>query len=179
CDLSPAEGATNTGLVMKLSRRTFLSQASLATLLAGVPAWARSAAQASVAGGSQDIRNGIVNFAITPEPPVLVSFANTSGTSVTVSSKVLEGLLEYDRELKPRPQLAIAWEISSDGLTYTFSLRPDVRWHDGEPFTAQDVIFSLQAARKYHPRGAATFANLEDAQAVDTHTVRLHLSKPA
>src|SRR5690606_35808065 len=72
-----------------------------------------------------------------------------------------------------------AWEISSDGLTYTFSLRPNVRWHDGELFTAEDVIFSLQAAKKYHPRGAATFANLEDAQAVDTHTVRLHLSKPA
>lgn len=164
---------------MTLSRRTFLSQASLATLLAGVPAWARSAAQQAVAGGSHETHNGIVNFAITPEPPVLVSFANTSGTSVTVSSKVVEGLLEYDRQLRPQPQLATAWEISADGLTYTFTLRPDVRWHDGEPFTAQDVIFSLQAARKYHPRGAATFANLHDIEAPDPLTVRLHLSKPA
>jgi len=164
---------------MKLSRRTFLGQTSLATLLAGVPAWARAAAQQSVESAGQDAGGGVVNFAITPEPPVLVSFANTSGTSVTVSSKVVEGLLEYDRQLTPKPQLATAWEISADGLTYTFTLRPTVRWHDGEPFTAADVIFSLQAAKKYHPRGSATFANLEHIEAPDPLTVRLRLSRPA
>ncbi|NLC37588.1 MAG: ABC transporter substrate-binding protein, partial [Alcaligenaceae bacterium] len=164
---------------MTLSRRTFLGQGALATVLAGVPAWARAAAQQSVESASQDVASGIINFAITPEPPVLVSFANTSGTSVTVSSKVLEGLLEYDRQLNPKPQLATSWEISSDGLTYTFQLRPDVRWHDGEPFTAQDVIFSVQAARTFHPRGSATFANLEEIDAPDALTVRLRLSEPA
>ncbi|MFT0851512.1 hypothetical protein VRY85_12100 [Achromobacter sp. F4_2707] len=77
---------------MTLSRRTFLGHGALATMLAGVPSWARAAADQSVKLASQNPAQGIVNFAITPEPPVLVSFANTSGTSVTVSSKVLEGL---------------------------------------------------------------------------------------
>ncbi|MBP6019188.1 MAG: ABC transporter substrate-binding protein [Burkholderiaceae bacterium] len=164
---------------MKLSRRSFLNHISAATLLAGVPVWARAQAQQTLEGSNHDTQNSIINFALTPEPPVLICFANTSGTSVTVSSKVVEGLLEYDHQLTPKAQLATAWEVSPDGLTYTFQLRPDVRWHDGERFTAADVVFSLLASKAYHPRGAATFSKLQNIEAVDDLTVRLNLSQPA
>lgn len=164
---------------MKFSRRSFLNQLSVATLLVGVPGWARTQA-ADIAAQAQSLdATNTITVALDPEPPVLVSFANTSGTSVITSTKIVEGLLEYDHQLTPLPQLATSWKISDDGLNYTFHLREGVQWHDGAEFTAQDVIFSLQAAQKYHPRGAATFANLERLEAVDTHTVRLHFNKPA
>lgn len=165
---------------MKFSRRSFLNQLSVATLLVGVPSWARTHAAdiAAQALTSSDASNTIT-VALDPEPPVLVSFANTSGTSVITSTKVVEGLLEYDHQLTPLPQLATSWKISDDGLDYTFYLREGVKWHDGADFTAKDVIFSLHAVKKYHPRGAATFANLKQVDALDDHTVTLHFSKPA
>ncbi len=160
------------------SRRSFLQQASHATLLAGVPAWALVEASNAIAQTAPSGK-GTLTAVLNPEPPTLVSFSNTAGTSVTVSSKVLEGLLEYDHQLTPRPQLATSWKVSSDGLEYTFNLRKGVKWHDGKPFVAADAAFSILLAKRYHPRGSATFANLSAAEAVDANTLRLKLSKPA
>ena len=162
----------------KPSRRAFLQQASHATLLAGVPTWALVDASNAIAQTAQS-GTGVITAVLHPEPPTLVSFANTAGTSVTVSSKVLEGLLEYEHDLTPRAQLATAWKVSADGLEYTFSLRKGVKWHDGQPFVAADAAFSILLAKRYHPRGSATFSNLTAAEAVDTNTLRLKLSKPA
>lgn len=163
--------------MVRTSRRTFLHQASLATVLAGVPAWALTEAGSAMA--SSGASNGTLTVVLNPEPPTLVSFANTGGTCVTASSKVLEGLLEYDHDLTPRPQLATSWSVSPDGLTYEFKLRENVKWHDGKPFTAADAAFSILLSRRYHPRGTATFANLDAAEAVDATTLRLRLAKPA
>jgi peptide/nickel transport system substrate-binding protein len=160
------------------SRRSFLQQASQATLLAGVPAWALVESSNATAETATDGK-GTITAVINPEPPTLVSFSNTAGTSVTVSSKVLEGLLEYDHDLTPRPQLATAWKVSPDGLEYTFNLRKGVKWHDGKPFVAADAAFSILLSKRYHPRGTATFAHLSAAEAVDANTLRLKLSKPA
>lgn len=165
---------------MKSSRRAFLHHLSAATLLAGVPSWARAQAQALADQAQVDTDSGqSITIALNPEPPVLVCFANTSATSVVTSTKIIEGLLEYDHQLKPQPQLATNWQVSEDGLRYTFELRQGVTWHDGAPFSADDVVFSIQTVRKYHPRGAATFAHLESITALDSHTVVLELNRPA
>lgn len=162
------------------NRRAFLRQSTAATVLAGVPAWALLDASSALAQ-TAPVRAGdnTLNVVINPEPPVLVSFANTAGTSVTVSSKVLEGLLEYTHDLTPKPQLATSWTVSPDGLEYTFKLREGVKWHDGKPFVAADAAFSILLAKRYHPRGTATFAHLSAAEAVNAHTLRLKLAKPA
>ncbi|KQP47715.1 ABC transporter substrate-binding protein [Pseudorhodoferax sp. Leaf274] len=159
------------------NRRAFLRSSSAATVLAGVPAWALLEASSAMAQTST--ADGTLTAVLNPEPPVLVSFSNTAGTSVTVSSKVLEGLLEYSHDLTPRPQLATSWTVSPDGLEYLFKLREGVKWHDGKPFVAADAAFSILLSKRYHPRGTATFANLAAAEAVDARTLRLKLSKPA
>src|SRR5690606_26638921 len=46
---------------------------------------------------------------------------------------------------EPYPKLLNTWEIAADGVTYTFRLRQDVTWHDGTPFTADDVVFTFEA----------------------------------
>src|SRR5665213_26725 len=62
-----------------------------------------------------------------------------------VESRILEGLIYRDPEtLEYRPQLARDWQVSEDGMTYTFQLRKGVRFSDGSPFTADDVLFSYQ-----------------------------------
>jgi peptide/nickel transport system substrate-binding protein len=59
---------------------------------------------------------------------------------------MFDPLLELDAEtLAPGPNLAESWTVSDDGTVYTFVLRQDVTWHDGEPFTADDVVFTANA----------------------------------
>ncbi len=124
-------------------------------------------------------RGGTLTLLIAAEPPTLTSVAHTAYNTVIVSAKVTEGLLTYDFDLNPKPQLATDWAVSEDGLTYRFALRRGVKWHDGRDFTSADVAFSLRALKEYHPRGRSTFGNLADVQTPDDHTVVLVLSKPA
>ncbi|MEW6641945.1 MAG: ABC transporter substrate-binding protein [Pseudomonadota bacterium] len=124
-------------------------------------------------------QGGTLTLLLTAEPPTITTIAHTAFNSVFVSAKATEGLLAYDFDLTPKPQLATAWSISPDGLRYTFTLRQGVKWHDGRDFTAEDVAFSLRAIKEVHPRGRSTFGNLEEVQTPDAHTVVLVLSKPA
>jgi peptide/nickel transport system substrate-binding protein len=62
------------------------------------------------------------------------------------TAQVYEQLLDIDSNLAIVPQLALAWK-PLDPTTWEFELRPDVRFHDGTPFTAEDVVFSIERAR--------------------------------
>ena len=59
---------------------------------------------------------------------------------------IFSGLVVLDTDLQVQPELAHGWEVSADGLTYTFHLRPDALFHDGRPVTAQDLIYSWERA---------------------------------
>jgi len=74
------------------------------------------------------------------------------------------------------PALAESWSESPDGLTYEFKLRPNLKFHNGDPCTAEDVAFSFT---RYKGVGAAEFkAKVKNVEAVDARTVRFHLSQP-
>ncbi len=80
-----------------------------------------------------------------PEDPTSLDPAmivDVSGGSV--ATKLFNGLVRFDEEMNVAPDVAAEWEISEDGLTYTFSLRRDVRFHNGRPLTAQDVKYSIE-----------------------------------
>lgn len=124
-------------------------------------------------------RGGTLNMIIQPEPPVLVSVAHTAGPTTRVSPKVTEGLLAFDLDFKPKPQLATAWTVSEDGLRYRFQLRANVRWHDGKEFTSADVAHSIGLLKQYHPRGRGTFASVSEVLTPDPLTVEIVLSRPA
>src|SRR6202012_6064082 len=115
---------------MILSRRALLAGTSSILLL-------------STAARAQPHAGGVLRFVVDPEPSTLVSVDNSYGATGKISPKVTEGLLSYDFAFTPQPQLATAWSIAPDGLRYTFTLRPNVFWHDGRPFTAADVAFSI------------------------------------
>ncbi|MCX4141245.1 MULTISPECIES: ABC transporter substrate-binding protein [Paraburkholderia] len=124
-------------------------------------------------------RGGTLNFIVTPEPTALVDLATTATNVLKVSPKVVEGLLDYDFKFQPKPSLATSWEVSDDSRKYVFHLRHSVKWHDGKPFTSDDVAYSIQTLRQVHPRAKTTFANVTDIATPDPYTVVITLSKPA
>ena len=122
---------------MKFSRRTFAG--ATGALLAGL--CFTNAALAQTQGGT-------LVMIVQPEPPSLASYLSTSGPIGMVTSKIYDGLLEYDTELQPQPSLAESWEVSPDGKSITFKLRQGVKFHDGEALTSADVKFSIMKAAK-------------------------------
>ncbi len=164
-----------------ISRRHFHRRlAGLPLALAAVPAAAANAAPHTEPDAAPRHKPGSVVTLLTAlEPPTLVGLVNSAAGTFLVSPKAVEGLLSYDFDLRPRPQLAVAWEVQPDGLQYTFRLRRGVKWHDGRPFTSADVAFSILALKQSHPRGRATFASVSEVRTPDAHTAVLVLSKPA
>src|SRR5690625_5772366 len=98
---------------MDYRRRSFIKKFTLAGVTFSLPHWAQAAEQL-IADADTDAGQHIVTISLDPEPAVLSAFANTGGTTVLVSPKVLEGLLEYDHQLNPAAQLATDWSISDE-----------------------------------------------------------------
>jgi peptide/nickel transport system substrate-binding protein len=91
----------------------------------------------------------------------------------------------YSRLLQPNatgtallPDLATSWDISSDGLSYTFHLRPDAQFADGSPVTAADVVYSIDRSRKFSGGWGFLLTAVKTITAPDTHTVAITLSQP-
>lgn len=99
------------------------------------PATARPAAQA--AGGQ-------IVFANNTEPTTLNPAFSPISTVIYFSQFLFDGLTRPDDNLRPAPSLAESWEAGEDGLSYTFNLRPGVKFHDGGELTAEDVKFSWE-----------------------------------
>ena len=98
-----------------------------------------------------------------------------------LTALIFSGLTRLGANGEVLPNLAESWEISSDELTYTFRLRPNVTWHDGQPFTADDVLFTYGAIRVPGFRGEPGLKELIRSLTVskiDDTTVELHLNQP-
>jgi peptide/nickel transport system substrate-binding protein len=96
-------------------------------------------------------------------------------------SLIFNGLTRLDYHGQVVPDLARSWEISADGLTYTFHLRPGVRWHDGTPFTAADVAFTVKLLQDPNFPGPQDWAALwrtVTTTEIDPSTVRFELQEP-
>ena len=119
---------------------------------------------------------GVVHAAMTTEPPELDPYVGGSAATRNIGHHVFEGLVTYDETYALMPQLAESWEISDDGLTYTFHLRPDVQFHDGSSLDAEDVVASLERFRDIGYR-TRDFELVTDFAAADEGTVVITLSE--
>jgi peptide/nickel transport system substrate-binding protein len=84
--------------------------------------------------------------------------------------------LIYSDEKGPIPWLAKDWEISDDGLTYTLTLRDDVKWHDGEKFTANDVVFTFDYLKK-HKNPHYSVSDVQEVTALSDYKVEIKIKE--
>ncbi|MGI2033909.1 ABC transporter substrate-binding protein [Rhizobium panacihumi] len=157
---------------MSLSRRQFHKIALAAGAFVSLPDGGFAAAEEPVSGGTLKI----VYF---PEPTQLVAINTSAGGPQFIGSKIFDGLLSYDYDLNPKPNLAREWSISADGLDYVFHLQPKAKFHDGKPVTSADVAFSILRLKEAHPRGRAIFSQVETIDTSNPLVAKLKLAKPS
>lgn len=97
-----------------------------------------------------------------------------------IAYQIFAQLVRYDTgSFAVVPDLAESWSISEDGLTYTFVMRPDLSFHDGSPITLDDVVFSLDYARRDVSVWAVSYANVTTIEANEANNaVVVTLSSP-
>ncbi|MCL4295464.1 MAG: ABC transporter substrate-binding protein [Anaerolineae bacterium] len=123
--------------------------------------------------------------------PITIVFSNIAETAtldpaIAFSSdglefvrNVYEGLLEYvPASTELRPALAESWGVSEDGLTYTFTLRQGVKYHDGADFNAEAAKMGLDRIKEINQGPASLMTDISSIEAVDAQTLKITLSRP-
>ena len=113
-------------------------------------------------------------------PKTLNPLLNEEYTVDQISKLIFDTLIDFDGTQKPIPNLASEWTFSDDGTVLTIGLRSDVQWHDGAPFTAKDVIFSLDTIKKA-PESATykkCIENINSYKAIDEHSLKIVYNQP-
>jgi peptide/nickel transport system substrate-binding protein len=91
---------------------------------------------------------------------------------------IYDTLFALDEQLKPHPQMVESWKQSADGLIYTFTVRPGLKWHDGAPVRAADCVASIRRWGARDAMGQKLMEFTKALQAVDARTFRLVLKEP-
>lgn len=93
---------------------------------------------------------------------------------------LFNGLTAHDGKNQVVPGLAKSWDYDPDAYTYTFHLEENVQWHDGQPFTAEDVKFTIEAIMdpENGSENAPNYEDVEEITVIDDHTVAFRLAAP-
>ncbi|MDQ6905897.1 MAG: ABC transporter substrate-binding protein [Chloroflexota bacterium] len=187
---TPANATPTTAAAASAARPTGAAQptapaqpttpgASSAAPTTAVPTSAPAAATSAPAAGTPK-RGGTAVVVMNADPGPLNPAITTAGGTHTVTDQIFNGLVGLDDNLNPVPELAASWQVSADGKTYTFTLQPNVMWHDGQPFSSADVKFTFeQGLLKFHARTKAALESVLDGiDAPDPGTVVFRFKQP-
>lgn len=162
----------------RLDRRTRLLAAGAVLLASAAPGLALAGPPAQAAGDEE------VTFtvAILTDADSFNPFVGIKATSFEMWALTYDYLIGYSMEdMSPQPAVAESWDTSDDGLTWTFRLRDDVVFSDGEPLTADDVVHTFSRIMDGGPEAATWGSYLTGAESItatDDQTVELTLKKP-
>jgi len=174
-----------------MRRRTTI----IVTVLAAALALTALGGPRPAAAAGKDFVIGFLGDATSLNPVIA-----TDGQSYIAEWPIFDSLVELDDKLGVKPLLAESWEVSRDGLAYTFRLKKGVKWHDGKPFTARDVAFTFysvldpkvttphrgyfdalvgfpELTNKDNPKKPEELAT-RPIEVIDDHTIRFRLRYP-
>ena len=159
-----------------MTRSRWLLAALLAAMIAAA-AWSflRDTEHAAPATGRTPGAGGALVATLRSEPATFNRFTGTSFPTHVVSELTQGRLVRINRATQQlEPWLADRWTLAGDGRTYTLHLRPDVRFADGQPFTADDVVFSFEAAYD-----AKTASPLGDSLRIGGKPLQVRATRPS
>lgn len=125
-------------------------------------------------------QSGTLEIAVDQSPVGLDPHIATAFSTFVVIGQIYDGLVELNAELGIEPALAESWTVSDDGLTYTFTLREGVTFHNGRPLTGADVVYSFERimAEATGSPLASRFTQVASVSALDPRTVVFTLKAP-
>ncbi len=135
----------------------------------------------AMAAASAEAAETEITLGMQLEPPHLDPTAGAAAAIREVTyANVFEGLTRFAPDGSILPGLASSWEIAPDGLSWVFNLRPGVTFHDGTPFTAEDVAFSIERAMAADSTNAQKqlFEGINAVNVIDDVTVEIGLDTP-
>lgn len=172
--------------VKKLTRKGRLS----AVLMAGLCVLTACGGQGAVQmeEGRTDVEQTVGRTDGGQEEPVTLVYGSGDYTRINpaldehgeINLLLFDGLTSHNGKNEVAPGLAKSWEFDETACTYTFHLEEGVVWHDGEPFTAEDVKFTIEAVMdpENASENAPNFEDVEEITVTDEHTVSFRLSAP-
>ena len=127
---------------INVTRRGLLASSAAVAMLAGL-----SLTPTPLVAQETPVQGGVLKVAFSADPAGFDPALGPSGMSHVVIEQVYSTLMSLDPDAMPYPDLAESFEMSEDGLDYTFTLRDGVKFHNGDPLTAEDVKFTFDRLR--------------------------------
>ena len=123
---------------------------------------------------------GEVTIRLPKDPDSLNPILSSSAYGSDVYSLVYDGLFEFNEKWEPVPSLAESYSVSPDGLTWTIPLKKGVKFHNGDEFTAEDVVFTLSSVmdKDYTGPRSSNVSAIKEIKATDKYTVTITLKEP-
>lgn len=149
-----------------------LSAMMLASAAAGSSVLAEEAAAEDFSAGQTLI------VGLQGDPASFNQVGNPDDWGFVVSENLFSRLVKLNINGEAIPDLAESWDISEDGLTYTFHLHQDATWHDGEAVTSADVIWTFNKIMEESAYLSSYLSSVESFEATDDYTVVFHMTTP-
>jgi len=132
------------------------------------------------AADSQPTTGDAIVYASIGDASRLLPLLASDSASSAITGLVYNGLLKYNERLEIVGELAQSWDVSPDGLVLTFTLHPNVRWHDGAPLTAEDVRFTYEQLIDPNVRTpySSSYQMIDAVEVLDARTIRVHYTEP-
>lgn len=172
--------------IKKLTGKGRLSAVLMAGLCALTACGGQDASQ--MEEGRTDVEQTVGRTDGGQEEPVTLVYGSGDYTRINpaldehgeINLLLFDGLTSHNGKNEVAPGLAKSWEFDETACTYTFHLEEGVVWHDGEPFTAEDVKFTIEAVMdpENASENAPNFEDVEEITVTDEHTVSFRLSAP-
>lgn len=137
-----------------------------------------AAGAVALLSASAAAQDKVFRYATTGDILGLDTHVNNNGPTNAMKDNLYGRLLHRLPDLSLEPDLAAAWQLGDDGVTWRFTLREDVTFHNGNPFNADDVVYSFQRQKQDTSEMSFALASVKEARKVDDHTIELVTEGP-
>ena len=171
-----------------IDMKKFLAALLALALLLGTAACGSAESTSGESAGEENASEAATASGTAEEEPTTLVYGSGDYTRINpamdehgeINLLLFNGLTGHDGDNAVVPALAKSWDFDEETCTYTFHLEEDVRWHDGEPFTAEDVQFTIEAIMdpENGSENAPNFEDVEEITVIDDHTISFRLSAP-
>lgn len=171
-----------------IDMKKFLAALLALALLLGTTACGSAESTSGESAGEESASEAATASGTGEEEPTTLVYGSGDYTRINpamdehgeINLLLFNGLTGHDGDNAVVPALAKSWDFDEETCTYTFHLEEDVRWHDGEPFTAEDVQFTIEAIMdpENGSENAPNFEDVEEITVIDDHTISFRLSAP-